>query len=155
MREADLYEDVMKKPQGVATAASELSGGPLQKVVDLGWTQNMCSGNIHVALCDRGYTEIPWLKPMEHNRFEIKIKTANMKMYLRIAVNGHRNSQIPRLWLKIHLVTCSTKLKARCYKRKWQWFSGFISPLLGISTGIWEATHWESKMARANIVHPH
>ena len=27
MREADLYEDVMKKPNGVATAASELSGG--------------------------------------------------------------------------------------------------------------------------------
>eukprot|EP00438_Fugacium_kawagutii_P021292 Skav223663 [mRNA] locus=scaffold2794:53170:53956:+ [translate_table: standard] len=27
MREADLYEDVMKKPSGVATAASELSGG--------------------------------------------------------------------------------------------------------------------------------
>ena len=27
MREADLYDDVMKKPSGVATAASELSGG--------------------------------------------------------------------------------------------------------------------------------
>jgi hypothetical protein len=41
MREADLYEDVMKKPQGVATAASELSGGPLQKVVDFGSPRNM------------------------------------------------------------------------------------------------------------------
>jgi len=32
MREADLYEDVMKKPQGVATAASELSGGQKQRL---------------------------------------------------------------------------------------------------------------------------
>ncbi|CAK9063254.1 unnamed protein product [Durusdinium trenchii] len=32
MREADLYDDVMKKPSGVATAASELSGGQKQRL---------------------------------------------------------------------------------------------------------------------------
>jgi len=32
MKEADLYEDVMKKPSGVATAASELSGGQKQRL---------------------------------------------------------------------------------------------------------------------------
>lgn len=32
MREADLYDDVMKKPQGVATPASELSGGQKQRL---------------------------------------------------------------------------------------------------------------------------
>ena len=31
MREADLYEDVMKKPKGVATDATELSGGEPRK----------------------------------------------------------------------------------------------------------------------------
>lgn len=32
MREADLYDDVMKKPQGVATPAAELSGGQKQRL---------------------------------------------------------------------------------------------------------------------------